>query len=179
MMINSSDSCQSVSPSRPQHQKIKQDTPFTLSLTNILNGTAALERLSHTLVSGVVSEVIGSLATQYGFEAVEAEAMTKDIVTKWSSSSMTRSANDIIICAATARSGKRCTRRAVTNGFCFVHKASAASHPLNKEENEDDERENEDPNEAEKRRRIQSYAEALRAMPAPPPASQQFSTFTN
>ena len=107
--------------------KAAEQTPFARELTNVLNGTAVLESMSNTLVSGAVRETIQTIAARHDLDAADLILTCEaDIVARYSAMNAQKTAGELIICAATTRAGTRCSRRAVFNGVCLVHKATAS-----------------------------------------------------
>lgn len=118
-------------------------TPFARAMLNVMTGTAGVESLSKSLVTGAVRECIERVSLEYGLDVREvSEMFEEDIVRRHSAMSVSQSAGEGLLCSATTRAGKPCPRLRKFGNFCTVHSNGSKVDET-------------------KRRRIQAYAVSL------------------
>lgn len=126
-------------------------TPFARNLGGLLTGASSVENFCARIIEGAVEDVLLLVARDERLEYASLVARYKEGVVK-RHASLALDPGDAAggQCNGKNKSGKRCAKRAVLNGYCPAHAGQAAEDTARK-------------------RRLEAYRESVAASAAPDP----------
>lgn len=129
-----------------------EPTPFARNLSSLLAGAVSVENFCARVIEGAVEDVLLLVARDERLEYASLVARYKDGVVK-RHASLALDPGDAAggQCSGMTRTGKRCAKRAVLNGYCPTHAEQAAE-------------------ETARKRRLEAYRESVTANQQPDPA---------
>jgi hypothetical protein len=129
-----------------------QPTPFAKCLSALLAGSVSVETFCARIIEGAVEDVLLLVARDERLEYASLVARYKEGVVK-RHASLALDPGDAagVQCSGMTKTGRRCAKRAVLNGYCATHAEQAAE-------------------ETARKRRLEAYRESVSANQQPDPA---------
>lgn len=129
-----------------------EPTPFARNLSSLLSGAVSVERFCARVIEGAVEDVLLLVARDERLEYAPLVARYKDgVVKRHASLALDPGSAAGGQCSGVTRAGKRCSKRALLNGYCPTHADQAAE-------------------ETARKRRLEAYRESVTANQQPDPA---------